>query len=470
MDTIKDLYEAQSSGPKYRALAEAIRQGVARGVLEQGERLPPVRDMAWNLGITPGTAARAYTILTDERLLTAEVGRGTYVAKAEREVALLPDPFVNRDPAPHGSGGQVYPVSLMSPGMPNVGQSLLVKDLLAKVAADPPSGIMHYPTRESFRPAREAVKHWLRETPLGLLDESDIVLSHGGQNAILLILQAILVGRRPVVLVEELAYPGFRRAAELLRAEIVPVAMDQHGIRPEALEALAGGDAQVLCTTPEVHNPTCVHTPESRRLEIIEVARRHNLQILEDDCYRLEDSQAPTYRQLAPELGWYVSSVSKSLTPALRVGYAIAPQGQGATLRRAAEHGFFGLATPLADLTAALLMDPRSEQFTKAVAAAFDERLRIALNRLGGFEIKWRSGVPYVWLSLPEGWRTAAFCRAAEGEGVRVRSAEDFALRDARVPHAVRISLNAAVPEEMFDEAICKLADLLRAPPESVEV
>lgn len=474
MDTIKDRYETQSAGPKpgpkYRVLAEAIRDAVGAGALAPGEKLPPVRDLAWDLGITPGTAARAYTILTDERLLKAEVGRGTFVAGPEREVTLLPDPFVNRDPYPHGTNGVGLPVSLMSPGMPDVGQPAFFKQLLGRIAADPPSGIMHYPTREAFRPAREAVKHWLRNTPLGMLTESDIVLSHGGQNAILLVMQAILVGRRPVVLVEELAYPGFRRAAELLRAEVVPVAMDAHGVCPDALEAVAGGDAQILCTTPEAHNPTCLLTPESRRREIVEVARRHNLQILEDDCYRLNDAQAPSYRQLAPERGWYISSLSKSLTPALRVGFAIAPEGRGADLRRAAEHGFFGLATPLADLTAALLTDPKAEQFAHDVSRAFDARLRIVLNHLGGFELKWRSGVPFVWLSLPEGWRTAAFCRAAEAEGVRVRSAEDFALRDGRVPHAVRISLNAAVSEEMFDNAIGKLAALLHAPPESVEV
>ena len=470
MDTIKDRYETQSAGPKYRALVGAIRDAVGAGALSPGEKLPPVRDLAWELGITPGTVARAYTILTDERLLKAEVGRGTFVAEAERETGLLPDPFVNRDPYPHGTNGKGYPVSLMSPGMPEIGQAMFIRRLLGDIAADPPSGIMHYPTRDAFRPAREAVKHWLRDTPLGMLDESDIVLSHGGQNAILLVMQAILRGRRPVVLVEELAYPGFRRAAELLRAEVVPVAMDGYGIRPDALEAVAGGDAQILCTTPEAHNPTCLLTPESRRQEIAEVARRHNLQILEDDCYRLNDAQAPSYRQIAPERGWYISSLSKSLTPALRVGFAVAPKGKGADLRRAAEHGFFGLATPLADLTAQMLTDPRAERFAHDVAEAFDARLRVALNHLGGFELKWRSGVPFIWLSLPEGWRTAAFCRAAEAEGVRVRSAEDFALREARVPHAVRVSLNAAVSDDVFDAAIRKLGALLHAPPESVEV
>lgn len=470
MDTIKGLYDSQSGGPKYRALAEAIRQAVATDTLAPEEKLPPVRDLAWELGITPGTVARAYSILTDERLLRAEVGRGTFVASAVDDPVLLPDPLANIDPVPHGSEGQDLPVSLMSPGMPNVGQSSFIKELLLKIAADPPSGIMHYPTREAFRPAREAVKHWLRDTPVGLLDESDIVLSHGGQNAILLVMQAVLRGRRPVVLVEELAYPGFRRAAELLRADVVPVAMDDHGLIPEALQAAAGGDAQILCTTPEAHNPTCLSTPERRRLEIVDVARRYNLHLLEDDCYRLYDATAPSYRQLAPERGWYISSLSKSLTPALRVGFAIAPEGKGAMLRRAAEHGFFGLATPLADLTAALLTDPKAERFAKAAADVFDARLRIALNHLGGHDLKWRSGVPFIWLTLPEGWRTAAFCRAAEGEGVRVRSAEDFALREARVPHAVRISLNAAVSDTAFDAAIRKLAGLLQAPPESVEV
>lgn len=470
MDTIKDLYERQSAGPKYRALAEAIREAVRNGVLSQGEKLPPVRDIAWDLGITPGTAARAYSILTDERLLRAEVGRGTFVADRDEDRTLLPDPIANIDPVPHGFEDRIWPVSLMSPGMPNVGQSLYLKDLFSKIVADPPSGIMHYPTRNTFRPAREAVKHWLRDTRLGLISESDIVLSHGGQSAIMLVMQAVLRGRRPVVLVEELAYPGFRRAAELLRAEVVPVAMDAEGICPDALAAAAGGDAQILCTTPEAHNPTSLLTPETRRREIVDVARRYNLHILEDDCYRLQDAQAPSYRQLAPERGWYVSSLSKSLTPALRIGFAIAPEGHSADLRRTSEHGFFGLATPLADLTAVLLTDPRAEAFAQGVARAFAGRLKIALNHLGGHDLKWRSGVPFIWLTLPEGWRTAAFCRAAEGEGVRVRSAEDFALREARVPHAVRISLNGAVSDEVFDAAIRKLAGLLHAPPESVEV
>ena len=75
MDTIWPDTLATEAGPKYKAVAQIIRAAVAEGTLTQGTRLPPVRDLAWQLKITPGTVARAYTILTDEGLLNAEVGR-----------------------------------------------------------------------------------------------------------------------------------------------------------------------------------------------------------------------------------------------------------------------------------------------------------------------------------------------------------------------------------------------------------
>ena len=78
-DTIFELFAAEAAGPKYRALAAALRAGIGSGQLPPATRLPPVRDLGWRLGMTPGTVARAYTLLTDEGLLVAEVGRGTFV-------------------------------------------------------------------------------------------------------------------------------------------------------------------------------------------------------------------------------------------------------------------------------------------------------------------------------------------------------------------------------------------------------
>ncbi|NNE52809.1 MAG: PLP-dependent aminotransferase family protein [Sulfitobacter sp.] len=476
MGTIWAPERLEGAGPKYKAVVTMIREQISSGDLSQGEKLPPVRELAWQLGITPGTVARAYTVLTDSGVLRAEVGRGTFVAPQTARAGTTPGEvplnLIEIDSVKHGTGGEEEAVNLFSPHLPDGGQAALIRHLLGRIAQDPPSGVMHYPSRRSALPARQAMVHWLREAPIGALNEMDVVLSHGGQNGILLVFQTILRGRRPIVLVEELAYPGFRRAAELLRADVVPVAMDAEGLIPEALEkaAMEHPEAQVICTSPEVHSPTCGHTPVARRQELVEVARRHDLQILEDDCYRMGQAKGVGYRRLAPERGWYVTSLSKTITPALRLGCAIGPRGMEGALHRSAEHGFFGLATPTIDLAAALLAHPELPGIMERSRLGVESYVEAAVNALGRYDLRWQRDVPFVWLHLPQGWRASAFCRAAEQEGIQIRAAEEFAGRDAQTPHAVRMAINAGVPLKRFEAAMGTLREILDHPPEQISV
>ncbi|TMM54495.1 PLP-dependent aminotransferase family protein [Sulfitobacter sabulilitoris] len=470
MSTIWQPTPLSPKGPKYKAVVDAIRKGIDTGGLPAGGRLPPVRDLAWQLKITPGTVARAYTILTDEGVLRAEVGRGTFVADPETDV---PRPYrIEVDPTPHLTGGDTDTVNLFSPHLPDGGQAGLIRELLGEVAQNPASGVMHYPSRRGAQAAREAMAQWLQGTPIGPLDEGDIVLAHGGQNAIMLVFQTILRGRRPVIFVEDLCYPGLRRAAEALRAEVVPIAMDEDGLNPDALQAAAERhpEGQILCTSPEVHSPTCGFTPMARRREIVDVARRCDLQIMEDDCYRMGRAQGEGYRSLAPERGWYVSSLSKSLTPALRIGCAVGPEGMETALHRSAEHGFFGLATPMTDLAAKLLIDPRLPAIQRAALEGVERYVKIAVNTLGAFDLRWRCDVPFLWLHLPGGWRASAFCRAADTRGVQIRAAEEFAARNAQTPHAVRMAINGGVSLRSFEAAMERLRDLLDNPPDQISV
>lgn len=464
---VPELPEGQ--GSKYKALAVATRAAIADGTLSVGQKLPPVRDLAWELKITPGTVARAYSLLTDEGVLEAAVGRGTFVAPPtappETGPAPLPDTPWRAEPV------ETEEVNLYSPDLPDAGQGALIQEVMIRVAQNPPSGFLKYPSRIKTVAARRAIIDWLGQTPLGSYDENHIVLSHGGQNAIALVMQTVLRGAEPVVLTEDLTYPGFRRVADLLRARTVSVPMDEHGLIPEALEDVARKNgAQVLCTSPEVHNPTGGFTPYERRRALAEVARRCDLHVIEDDCYRLSEARAPSYRMLLPERGWYVSSISKSITPSLRLGFAIAPDGQQAGLRRAAEHSYFGLATPLVDMMTGILNDPRLPGITERVCAGISSYMRMAVNILGRYEVTWREDVPFMWLTLPPGWRAGAFCQAAEAAGVKIRAAEEFAARDARAPHAVRLAINAQVTPASFEAAMQRLRALLDNPPERISV
>jgi len=84
--------------------------------------------------------------------------------------------------------------------------------------------------------------------------------------------------------------------------------------------------------------------------------------------------------------------------------------------------------------------------------------------------VTWHKGVPFLWLRLPEGWRASAFCQAAEVERVQIRPAEEFAGRDARALHAVRIAINAQIDLDHFEAAIMRLRELLDNPSERIGV
>ncbi|XDA99736.1 PLP-dependent aminotransferase family protein [Sulfitobacter sp. LCG007] len=464
MDTICLPEGTDIQGPKYKLLARSIREAIGSGRMAAGERLPPVRDLAWQLKITPGTVARAYSLLTDEGLLSAAVGRGTFVAEAKTE---LRDDVWSRLLEPQDA----EVVSLFSPRLPDMGQVRLIRRAMERVIGMPELDFVNYPTRDAYRPVRQAVADWLCDVPLGAFSQEDIVLAHGGQNAISLVLQAVLQGARPTVLVEDLSYAGFRRAAEMLRADVHGVEMDDDGVEPAALErAIRQTGAQVFCTSPEVHNPTGLHTPLERRKQLSEICRRHDVQILEDDCYRLGAVRGASYRLLAPRQGWYVSSLSKSISPALRFGYALAPEGRSADLRRVAERGFFGLARPLAETVRHVLESPDCREVCDRVRDRLGDYIEVAVNALGAFELSWNRDVSFVWLRLPTGWRAAAFCRAAEGQGVQIRSADEFALRDGRAAHAVRIAVNGQVSLRSFEAAMQRLRALLDNPPEQISV
>ncbi|MEF3047776.1 aminotransferase-like domain-containing protein [Pseudotabrizicola sp. L79] len=466
-DTINwcpDLSSAE--GPKYLALMRALREAIRSGELAEGAQLPTVRELAWQMKVTPGTVARAYSLATQEGLLAATVGRGTFVASRAPRLGPTQALYIERDPA--ADRGRV---DLRAPILPDVGQNAAIADALREISLDPANDWVDYPRQSGEVPLREAICDWISDRVLGPFGADDIVLTHGGQNAINLVFLCCLRGDRPVVLTEELAYPGFRHAAKLARAEVVAVEIDNEGIRPEALEAACRRHgAQVLCLTPEAQNPTTGRMSPERRAAIVEISRRHDLQIIEDDCYSVNSSNWPSLRAMAPERAWYVGSLSKTVSAGLRFGYMIAPQGMGHAGRLTAQHSFFALARPIEAMVLHLLTSGEAARLHGLVQADLDERLQLAVNELGAFDLAWSPGVRFGFLRLPSGWRSSTFVSHAEGAGVLLRSADEYALVHGRAPNAVRIAFAGNVALDQYHKALRRLAKLLTEPPEDLMV
>lgn len=457
----------QSPGPKYLALSRALREAIRAGRLPPGSQLPTVRDLAWALKVTPGTISRAYQIATQEGLLSATVGRGTFVAAAAPRLGPTQSLAIDRDPARVAGKAD-----LRSPRLPDVGQGAALAAALATATGSHQSADwIDYPAQGAEAPLRAALAGWLAGRDLGPVSADDIMLTLGGQNAIALIFQCVLRGDRPAVLIEDLAYPGFRHAARLARAEVHAIETDQHGLRPDALAAACRRHpAQVLCLTPEAQNPTAVAMPPARRAEIVEIARGADLQLIEDDCYSPAQCAAAAIRALAPERTWHVGSLSKTVSAALRLGWTICPAGMGHTGRLTAQHSFFALPRPVYDMALALIGSGAAGQLRGAVAQVYADQLQGLVRHLGGFDLTWQPGLPFAWLRLPSGWRASTFTRMAEAAGVLLRSADEFALVGGRAPNAVRIALNGQLDRPETEAACAILADLLRRPPADAAV
>ena len=466
MDTIWSPVLEIGAGPKYIALARALRDAIRNGSLAKGAQLPTVRELAYQLKVTPGTVARAYQIATQEGLLEATVGRGTFVAREDPRFGPR-QPLYNERPITATSDI----VDLQSPQLPDVGQSAIFSEILRRQAPKVGRDWLDYTRQSAEEPLRRAVVDWLAPRILGPMTSDDVMLTLGGQNSLTLIMNCCLRGDRPVVLTEELAYPGFRYAARLARAEVVGLEMDQEGILPAALEAACRRyGPQILCVTPEIQNPTTARMSLQRRQDIVSIARRYDLQIIEDDCYVPRLNDLPTLHALAPERVWFLGSLSKSISPALRFGFVICPTGMGETGRLTAQHSFFALPMPLTSFVLDLFQSGAAETLFQQVMAAIDLRVQVFVNRLGSYDLRWQAGMPFAFLHLPLGWRASSFARAAEETGILIRSADQYALVHGRAPNAVRLAMACDLPLPVFDQALGHLAGLLARPPSDMAV
>ena len=466
MDTIWRPVLTPGDGPKYLALVRALRAAIRAGDLAEGAQLPTVRALAWRLGVTPGTVSRAYQIATQDGLLAATVGRGTFVACASPR--LGPTSALLSERVPGAIAGRI---DLRSPSLPDLGQGAAIAGALQRISMNNVVEWLDYPSQSEELPLREALCVWLGGRVLGSFGAADIMLTHGGQNAIGLILNCCLRGDRPVVLTEELAYPGFRYAARAARAEVVGLEMDDEGIIPVALEAACRRHGpQVLCLTPSGQNPTTAQMSRQRRQQIVSIAERHNLQIIEDECYPAGPSDVPSLRALAPERVWYMGSLSKTFSAALRFGYVVCPTGLGEAGRLCAQHSYFALSRLTSALCLDLLASGQAAALRAAVLADYAERLQIVVNRLGAFDLAWAPGLPFVWLRLAQGWRASTFTKAAEAEGVLMRSADQYAMVHGHAPNAVRLAVVGNCSRADLERGMAILAGLLARPPSDMAV
>jgi DNA-binding transcriptional MocR family regulator len=175
---------------------------------------------------------------------------------------------------------------------------------------------------------REILASWLARARLPVARD-DLIVTVGAQHGISLAF-AELKSITGAIATEPATFTCALAAARSTGLDLVPIAVDQEGMLPDALSrAIRQGGIRAVYTIPVCHSPLGFETGLERRQAIVEICARHQVMIVEDDVYGVFGTAGiPTYKELAPDLVYYVNGLSKTLTPLMRVGVLIPPKGK----------------------------------------------------------------------------------------------------------------------------------------------
>ncbi len=455
--------EGREAKVSSRAVEDFLRRSIQEGSLRAGEQLPPVREAGWRLGCAPGTVARAYKALVSSGLAYAQVGCGTFIGEGRDTLSI-----------PLKSSGKAGIIDLsvnsflMEPAEEALGEAFaaVTRSVRERRLS------LSYCGPDSGGAEREAATGFLTRWRSDLTP--DQVLVSAGAQALLAASFAALRPAGGALAVDALTYPGVISAAAFTGAKLHGIESDEQGMSAEALDHLCRRHpVSMLVTAPNVHNPTGGCMSAERRNELAEVARRYDLTVIEDEVYGfMAEKNLPGFSKLIPERTLLISSLSKCVAPAMRIGFAAGPASM---IRRlgAAQNAMLLMVSPILGAAAAhILMSGCLESRIPAIRNGIKRRAAYIHERFPQLDMeKLVHGL--AWLPVSHGWSGASFCQEAEGVGVKIcpddffivgRQASSRVLSDAGGDASahVRISLGAVREEEDFQRAINVLATLAR--------
>lgn len=329
------------------------------------------------------------------------------------------------------------------------------RDLGTRIRVNRPGG-----NRED----RETAAAWLscRFTPSPPPDR--IIVTNGTQSALGLILQH-LAQPGDLIVAEQLTYVVLRQIVNRLGMRLEGIPLDGLGLVPEAFETVCKTKRpKALYCNPTVHNPTASVMPESRRAQIVGIARRYGVSIIEDDVLGALHGPAPRpISAIAPDVTWYCMSLSKCFALGLRLAYVLAPTPTAATALISQVQNlssWFPSALSLM-VVADWIRTGMGLQIAAAMYEEMVERHRLASLLLKNFDYTTASGALHVWLQLSARYDPVTFANAALQAGVAIRPAGLFSVDASAPPNAVRVSLSSPCNRSDLAAGLLRIAALL---------
>ncbi|HEY4210922.1 MAG TPA: PLP-dependent aminotransferase family protein [Steroidobacteraceae bacterium] len=449
------LERGGNSVPAYRQIYDRIRRAILAGSLPPGTRLPSWNSLATQLGVARGTVKAAYDWLAGEGYIVGRGAAGTIVPpdlRTHRAAPLTRHAANNPSLAGRSSlldSPLIRPFQMGLPALDAFPRKLWTR-IAAQTARRFDDTALGHGSSTGHRPLREAVASYLA-VGRGLACTPEQVFITCGYTGALELACRALVEPGDKVWSEDPAYFRTLSLLELAGARIVPVPVDEEGLRVRAGVALAA-DAKMAVVTPSHQSPLGMPLSLSRRLELLEWATRRKRWVLEDDYYgelNLEGRPMPSLASL-DDAGrvLYAGTFSKTLVPTLRVGYLVVPADQ-------VEH-FERVALALLPAPAALIQHTVAEFMRlghfgrhmwrmRKLYAQRKASLVLALEREFGSKLRIDAGTGLHLVAwLPQRADDEALERRAVAAGLAVTALSSATIRTARAPALLLSVTNVA--------------------------
>ncbi len=423
---------SNSDKPRYLAIADAIADDIAAGRLVIGDRLPPQRKLAKRLDVDFTTVARGYVEAQKRGLIESKVGQGT---------------FVRDKPRPRRSATSFPPrpvdLSMNLPPEPDDPELIERMQAGAEHVLRDIASLLRYQGFGGTQADKDAASSWLGRRAL-VPAQNRIFVSPGAHPALLGIL-SILAKAGEVVLCEAITYPGIRSIAAQLGITLVGLPMDADGVEPQALtDACKKLKPKAIYLNPTLQNPTTLTIPDSRRREIVAIARRFKLPIIEDDAYGFipehGHGHAP-FAAIAPDLTWHVAGLAKCIGAGLRTAYVVVPDTRSAWPFASALRSATVMASPLTVAIATRwIEDGTADTMLRFIRAETSARQKLAAEILPKGSYRGDPLSFNLWVELPTPWRRSAFVEHMRQTGIGVVASDAFVVGDPP-PEAVRVCI-----------------------------
>ena len=462
--------------PLYVQIADQLVESIEIGRLRPGDRLPAMRELARDLNCALVTVSQAYDLLTARGRAVSRVGKGTFIAQPPpSEGAFAPrwEPDVARFARAERMEGVMEQLTrATAPGAINLAnghpapETFPLHDFARAfhrtLIEDPPE-LMQYRAATGDPELCETLSSLLR-TRGCVADPEDIIVCSGAQQAADLV-AGVLLETRSVVASESPTYSNTLGVFDARGVTYVEVQSDAEGIRPEDVERVfAEYRPRLLYVNPIAQNPTGAVLLQRRGKAIVALARRYDAVILEDQTgWQLTyDSPAPAPLAAADVDGRVIvmESLSKSIFPALRIGYLYCKGSLAQALQQAKARTDVFTSTLTQRALWRFMSSPGYARHIRSARGLYFARRNAFIEALAEF-LPWAQVRPpaaglNVWLTLPSRISTSAAFDAAARQGVLVMPSEPF-YPTRQGPPALRLSFGH-LPTPQAREGVRRLA------------